>query len=37
VASNQRAATELGWQPRRGLEQMVADAWQFSLTGPSRA
>jgi len=37
VASHERARVELGWQPRRGLEQMVADAWQFSLTGPSRA
>jgi UDP-glucose 4-epimerase len=37
VASNQRASVELGWQPKRGLEQMVTDAWQFSLTGPSRA
>lgn len=37
VASNQRAGSELGWRPQRGLEQMVADAWQFSRTGPSRA
>jgi UDP-glucose 4-epimerase len=30
VASNQRARDELGWQPTRDLEQMVADAWAFS-------
>jgi len=29
VASNARAAAELGWRPTRGLEEMVADAWQF--------
>ncbi|MGI8667801.1 MAG: UDP-glucose 4-epimerase GalE [Jatrophihabitans sp.] len=30
VASNARARSELGWQPRRGLTEMVADAWAFS-------
>jgi UDP-glucose 4-epimerase len=30
VASNQRARAELGWQPTRGLDQMVSDAWEFS-------
>jgi len=29
IASNVRAATELGWRPTRQLEEMVADAWQF--------
>ena len=31
IASSARAATELGWRPQRpGLEQIVADAWEFS-------
>jgi len=31
IASSARAATELGWLPQRpGLEQIVADAWEFS-------
>ncbi|MBV9820654.1 MAG: UDP-glucose 4-epimerase GalE, partial [Actinobacteria bacterium] len=29
VASNAKAAAELGWRPTRGLDEMVADAWQF--------
>jgi UDP-glucose 4-epimerase len=29
VASNARAAAELGWAPTRGLSEMVADAWAF--------
>jgi len=29
VASNARAAAELGWTPRRGLDEMVTDAWEF--------
>ena len=29
VASNARAAAELGWRPTRDLDEMVADAWQF--------
>ncbi len=29
VASNAAAREELGWTPTRGLEQMVADAWEF--------
>jgi UDP-glucose 4-epimerase len=29
VASGQRAKAELGWEPRYGLERIVADAWSF--------
>jgi UDP-glucose 4-epimerase len=29
VASNARAAAELGWTPARDLDEMVADAWAF--------
>jgi UDP-glucose 4-epimerase len=29
VASNDRASTELGWFPTRGLDEIVADAWAF--------
>jgi UDP-glucose 4-epimerase len=29
IASNELAATELGWRPVRGLESMVTDAWTF--------
>ncbi|MDQ1721736.1 MAG: UDP-glucose 4-epimerase [Pseudonocardiales bacterium] len=29
IASNARAAAELGWQPTRDLDQMVSDAWDF--------
>ena len=29
VASNAKAKAELGWQPTRDLDQMVADAWTF--------
>ncbi len=29
IASNARAAAELGWRPTRDLDRMVADAWQF--------
>ena len=30
VASNARAAAELGWTPTRDLDQMVTDAWGFT-------
>ncbi|MEO6702751.1 MAG: UDP-glucose 4-epimerase GalE [Jatrophihabitantaceae bacterium] len=30
VASNELARQVLGWQPTRGLDEMVADAWAFS-------
>jgi UDP-glucose 4-epimerase len=29
IASNARAAADLGWTPTRNLDQMVADAWTF--------
>jgi UDP-glucose 4-epimerase len=29
VASGQRAKADLGWEPRYGLERIVADAWSF--------
>jgi UDP-glucose 4-epimerase len=29
VASSERIHADLGWQPERGLEQIVADAWAF--------
>jgi UDP-glucose 4-epimerase len=29
IASNAKAAAELGWRPTRGLDQMVSDAWDF--------
>jgi UDP-glucose 4-epimerase len=30
IASNAAAARDLGWVPRRGIEQMAADAWTFA-------
>jgi UDP-glucose 4-epimerase len=29
VASNELARSLLGWEPERGLDQMIADAWRF--------
>jgi UDP-glucose 4-epimerase len=29
IASNAKAAAELGWRPTRGLDEMVTDAWTF--------
>jgi UDP-glucose 4-epimerase len=34
VASNERARTVLGWQPERGLDEMVADAWRWHCAHP---
>ncbi len=34
VASFERAQRELGWQPRRGLEEMVASAWRWRQRHP---
>lgn len=34
VASRQKASDELGWKPRRGLEEMIASAWQWRLRHP---
>jgi UDP-glucose 4-epimerase len=31
IASNERAASVLGWRPTRALDQMVEDAWRFHL------
>ncbi len=32
IASNAKAAAELGWRPTRGLDEMVTDAWTFLQT-----
>lgn len=32
VASSRRAARELGWSPRFGLDEIVADAWEYART-----
>jgi UDP-glucose 4-epimerase len=34
VAAAERARGELGWEPRRGLEQMIADAWAWHEARP---
>lgn len=35
IASSERAAAELGWQPRHaGIEDIVADAWEFTRSLP---
>jgi UDP-glucose 4-epimerase len=34
VAANARAREELGWEPRRGLDEMIADAWQWHQAHP---
>jgi UDP-glucose 4-epimerase len=34
VAGAQRAATELGWEPRKGLEDMIGDAWAWHQAHP---
>ena len=35
VAANARAREELGWAPRRGLEEMIADAWEWHQAHPN--
>lgn len=35
VASNDRARKLLGWEPRRGLEEMVRSAWQWRQAHPN--
>jgi UDP-glucose 4-epimerase len=35
VAAADRARAELGWAPRRGLEQMIADAWAWRQAHPA--
>jgi UDP-glucose 4-epimerase len=37
VASNARAAAELGWRPTRDLDRMVSDAWEFFQQQPTGA
>ena len=34
VAANARARDELGWTPRRGLDEMIADAWAWLQDHP---
>ena len=34
VAANARAREELGWAPRRGLDEMIADAWAWRQAHP---
>jgi UDP-glucose 4-epimerase len=34
VAANDRARSELGWEPRRGLDEMIADAWAWHQAHP---
>jgi UDP-glucose 4-epimerase len=34
VAANARARAELGWEPRRGLDEMIGDAWAWQQAYP---
>ena len=34
VAANARAREQLGWAPRRGLDEMIADAWAWHQAHP---
>ena len=34
IASHRKAAEELGWRPRRGLDEMISSAWQWRLKHP---
>jgi UDP-glucose 4-epimerase len=34
VAANERISSELGWEPRKGLREMIADAWAFAQAHP---
>lgn len=34
IASNKKAAEVLGWKPERGLETIIADAWNWHSTHP---
>ena len=34
IASNEKAAAVLGWKPVRGLDEIVADAWNWHLNHP---
>ena len=35
IASNQKAAQVLGWRPKRGLEEIIADAWTWHSSHPN--
>src|SRR5215218_7388898 len=35
VASSDRIRTELGWEPEKGLEEMLADAWAWHQAHPN--
>lgn len=34
IASNQKAAQVLGWTPKRGLDEIIADAWAWHQSHP---
>jgi len=34
IASNKKAGEVLGWKPQRGLEEIIADAWNWHLNHP---
>jgi UDP-glucose 4-epimerase len=34
VAASERIRAELGWEPTKGLEEMIADAWAFAQAHP---
>jgi UDP-glucose 4-epimerase len=34
VAANRKAREQLGWQPERSLDEMVADAWEWFQAHP---
>ena len=34
IASHRKAADELGWRPRRGLEEMISSAWEWRRNHP---
>ncbi len=34
VAANERISSELGWEPSKGLREMVTDAWAFAQAHP---
>ena len=35
IASNKKAGEILGWKPQRGLDQIIADAWNWHLNHPN--
>jgi UDP-glucose 4-epimerase len=34
VAASDRARSALGWEPEKGLEEMIADAWAWQQAHP---